>query len=648
MRFEDIIPSATAADEARKIADYFAAVKPNEALPALCVADPTMFPDLVSAFEAKGMRLHNPATVRLVTSSLGRLVAQMADLRRTRSYDVFSSFIRGGDVRRWLKANILGKGGLPIDDAALVQAFEDLDHRQAELLPETVDDISSKTTGTLRMIFEFVLKEIRKKDLRGMLRSIFSGFILDERDESAREFAAAAKLVCKIIDDCEAYGNDELFAQLLDEAVYSLEPDEGDAIVADGWMELPFVEADEIIIAGFQEGCVPESTVGHAYLPDSLRTKLGLTDNASRYRRDLAIFRSVVSARAPGAVKVFFHSIDANGDVLKPSRLLFEDTDDSELRRRALAFYASKAGTAEECLASLPDAWRLNLEIPPQYEELQFSSPSSIDRYLCCPFNYYLTKKFGDKPFDDRAEELQSWEYGNFAHDALEKWGMSDLKDSTDAAEIADFLTHQVDLALGERFGTSMPVIVSMQGESIKRRLRNFAEIQAKRRLDGWQVVATEMKLHVKYGHTTVKGRCDRIDYNAARSVWCVIDYKTWDTLPEKNDSVQLPLYCAMLDALPDAPFADAHRDHIESCYCIIGKDRENVLFTAHTTGDALPEAEKRIASAIDGIEKGIFWPPAPDARWQYAYKDWMFGFRPELSVCEAWIKDQEARLPHE
>ena len=49
------------------------------------------------------------------------------------------------------------------------------------------------TDHTLRAIFEFVKVQLRKRGIRQILQSIFSSLALDERDEGAREFAAAAE-----------------------------------------------------------------------------------------------------------------------------------------------------------------------------------------------------------------------------------------------------------------------------------------------------------------------------------------------------------------------------------------------------------------------------------------------------------------------
>jgi len=644
-----IFPCATAASEAEKVAEIFASVKPDEALPALCIADAEEFPEIQGAMQARGLKVHNPSRTPLATSSLGHLVAQIAALVRTRSYNVFSAFIRGGDVRRWLCSE------LKLTDVEYVAALLDLDHTQTRLLPSTIDDIQSKTRGKLRAIFEHVDVSLRKRGIRQILQAVFAEHLLDERDPDAREFAAAAELVNSLIDECLSSRSTsdldlDLFRLRLNESSYSLEPDEGDVVLTDGWLELPFLEADELIVTGFNEGRVPESVVGHAFLPDRLRRGLGLPDNESRLNRDRTILQLATGCRAPGAVKVFFRAMDAKGDVLKPSRLLFDGTDDLEFLDRANRFYGVRAGTEEARPADLPDAWRLKLEIPPERKELSFTSPSSLDLYLHCPFTYCLKKTFGEKE-DDWADELDPSEFGNLIHDALELWGAGDLHDSEDAEAIAAELAAHVEAILGERFGTSVPAIVALQGESVKRRLSAFAKIQVAWHKEGWRTVAAERKLKVVYGHTTINGRCDRIDFNAKTGEWCVIDYKTFDN-PERAvardrksgewKSLQLPLYCAMLDADPEFP--EAKREKISSVYCVLGKTDETTLFTEPMNGELVPEAEKKVRELIDRIERGIFWPPSPKNEWRWDFEDWIFN-TPEESVDPAWLADQLKRI---
>lgn len=644
-----IVPTSTPADEAARLADYFASVRETEAYPALTVVDAELFPEIESAFKARGLKLHNPAETPLASSTLGHLVDQIVSLLRSPAYIVFSAFVRGGDVRRWLKRE------LKLSEEDLTAALVDLDNRQARFLPELIDDIAPHTQGALRAIFEFVKVQLRKKGLRQILGSIFEDVVLNERDAASREFAAAAEVVSGLIAEC---GDDfDLLALRLKEATYSLEPDEGDVILTDGWLDIPFLPSGELVIAGFCEGCVPESTVGHPYLPDSLRHELGLEDNAAKERRDRAILADALGARQADRLTIFFHSVSAAGDVLKPSRLLFETSDDEDLYRRVESFYELKAGTNEGSAADLPAKWKLDLPIPPEHCELTKMSPTRFDSYRNCPFTYYLKDKeiLGEMRLDDRAEELAAWEYGNLAHEALEEFGLSDLRDSTDESAIREFLEEQVDRQLVERFGTAIPAVVAMQGESVKRRLAHFAAEQVVRRKEGWKIVAVERRMEVTYGHTRFNGKCDRIDRNEFNGKWCVIDYKTWDTKDRKvkkgEEPLQLPLYCAMLDVSQDADLADAKRADISAAYFVLGKTRENVGLTEehvgitrNANGDMLPGLEDEIRKTIARIEAGIFWPPNDVPAWKYDYEDWLSP-SPQEAVNEEWIADQLRRL---
>ncbi len=639
---DQILVSGTAASESARLAEMVASVPATDSLPAICLADASMFPELQAAFQAKEIAVHDPARMELATSSLGHLVGQLASLVRTSSYKVFSAFIRGGDARRWLQTE------LALTDDAFAGAIKALDELQARLLPEKITDIAPRADGDLRRIFDFVSAVCDKADIRFVLQALFKALVLDEHDADAREFAAAAEVVNELLTECFDDSipeklRFELFARRLDESMYSLEPDAGDVVQTDGWLELPYLDADELIIAGFQEGCVPESIVGHAFLPDSLRKGLGLECNESRAARDREILRLALACRAPEAVTIGIHSIDASGDVVRPSRLLFLCEDVEELIARVKAFYELRAGTAPTRAADLPYAWRLKLAIPPEHAPLEHTSPSSLDAYLACPFTYFLKRTFGEKA-DDRAEELDPREFGELAHKALERWGRSELKDSEDSDAIATALTDEVDRLLTGRFGAGVPAIVALQGESIKARLRNFAEIQVARHREGWRIVALEEPLTVRYGETTVHGRVDRIDRNGSTGDWCVIDYKTWETERTNVDSVQLPLYVAMLDACGKGVFAEASRLKISSCYCILGKTREQVLFSSGTDGASLPEAEEKIRGLIAGIERGVFWPPSKSDAWKYDFEPFIFR-TPAESVDPAWLDDQERRL---
>ncbi len=677
---EQVAVFATMGFEAETVAQGFADVKASEALPALTLADDDLFPEMQGAFQAQGLVLHNPARELVVTSSLGHLLGQLVALAAEARYDVFSAFIRQGDVQRWLSTV------LELPPSALVKALSELDELKAQHLPETLDDVRTFAEGDLLRVVQFVRDRFQSatelESIRHLLEEIFADRRLDETRPEDREFAAAAEAVKEMFDEFAACGLPAaearvLFAKRLASATYSLEPDEGDVVQTDGWLEVPWLEEDELVVAGFQEGCVPESVVGHPFLPDSLRAGLGLLTNEMRAARDAFILKEAIACRPVAHVRISFHLLGADSSALKPSRLLLRTTDDVVLAARVKRFYADVTGTGETPARTLPSDWLLNLPIPPADQAVANLSPSSLDAYLRCPFTYYLKRQFG-RSVDDAVEELDAARFGTLCHDALDAWAKGPLADSVDAAAIAADLGQRVDSILVDWFGLSMPAIVALQADSAKRRLVAFADRQVGWRRAGWRIVATEEALQVVYGGTCIHGRCDRVDVNEQTGEWCVIDYKTWDAMDRASPfdatkaavafaksrglplatqidgkgkmkemawkSLQLPLYCAMLEASGEPRFAKAHSAERRACYCILGKTAEETGFAEAISSAAWQsDAERLIRRLLADLRRGIFWPPSPDDLWMRDYAGLIFD-DPQQSVNAAWLADQKDR----
>lgn len=675
---------ATPGAEAAHVADVFAAVRPDEALPALALVDGDLFPELSGAFQARGLALHNPAREAVATSALGHLLGQLVALAEEPRYDVFSAFVRQGDVQRWLSA------ALDLPRRALVRALGRLDALKADHLPETLDDVCTFADGDLLRAATFVRDRLARADglanVRAMLEEIFAARPLDEARAEDREFAAAAEAVREMFDAFEslqlpASQARVLFAKRLAGAAYALEPDAGDVVRADGWLEVPWLAENELVVAGFQEGRVPESVVGHPFLPDALRKGLGLLTNEMRAARDAFVLKEACACRPPQNVRLSFHALAPDGTALKPSRLLLRTRDDAALAARARRFYADVAGTGRTPARTLPPDWLLDLPVPPREASLAHLSPSALDGYLRCPFTYYLKRQFGE-PLDDGAEELDAARFGTLCHDALDAWAKGPLADADDARAIADELGRQVDRLLVEGFGLSTPAIVALQADSARRRLAAFAACQAAWRREGWRIVAAEETMQVVYDGTAVHGRCDRVDVNERTGAWRVIDYKTWDCLDGATPfdpsraavafararnlplvsqvdargrpremawkSLQLPLYCAMLEASADARFAAAKTAPRGACYCVLGKTPEETGFSEALDAAAWQaDADRLVRRLLREIRRGVFWPPAPADLWHRDYAGLVYD-RPERGVNAAWIADQEARRAEE
>lgn len=650
----------TAVAEADDVARFFREVDPADALPALAVCDAEMFPELEGAFQnrfaAGELVLRNPSRTPFANSSLGRLLLCLLELSANEGYDEFSTFIRSGDAARWA-ADAFG-----VPPATVARWVGALDAVQNAHFPQTVDEVAAGAESDALTAFAEADREAAaglaklaravKADLAdpfAFLRKIFSSLTLDEKNPSDRELAAAAEVVRDLRAECASGLVPEsmrraLFAHLLKKASFMLEPSAERTLAALGWLEVAWCDAAELVVAGFNEGCVPESVVGHPFVPDSLRSRLGLTTNASRTLRDAFVLAEAVRCREPGAVRIHLHQMSGDKDVMKPSRLVFPGVGDDDLPALARRLYAVSKGGGGAPKKELPPAWRLRLPFPPEGVVYPKKiSPTALDQYLRCPFEYFLRETFGERA-GDAARELDARAFGTLCHGALDDFAKEGPKDSADEREIAAYLRDAVRRRLAA-FGGDLPAVLELQGESAAWRLGNFAARQAARRREGWRIVAAERTLQclIKGRPTLIRGKLDRVDENERTGELAVIDYKTWDR-PKNDPSVQLPLYRAMLEASGLYGAERAHR--AKAFYCILAARAEDVAFDVeHAAHEGTQsEAEDLVGSLLDRIARGIFYPPAKDSRWRDDYGELIWE-RPEDGLDPAWLEDQSRRL---
>ena len=87
-----------------------------------------------------------------------------------------------------------------------------------------------------------------------------------------------------------------------------------------GWLELHHDPAPVLVLAGCNDGAVPQAVTADAFLPDGLREHLGVLSNGRRYARDAYLIEAIRRSR----VKCTFIAgrQAADGEPLTPSRLL--------------------------------------------------------------------------------------------------------------------------------------------------------------------------------------------------------------------------------------------------------------------------------------------------------------------------------------
>ncbi len=402
------------------------------------------------------------------------------------------------------------------------------------------------------------------------------------------------------------------------------EPVRRDSIELVDWFELAYDDAAVQIVCGMNDGCIPEPIQTEGLLPDALRSELGLPDSSTRYARD-CLNLSGLAASTPH-LHVIVGRQSTQGDVLRPSRLLFA-CDDTRLLTRSKTLFAAP----NQSQLPLPfqhgqtSAYALPYPAPPE-QPIDRLPVTAFRDYLRCPYRFYLCHVLRLSSIADDMVELDAALFGSLLHDALRDFGRGPASTETDPSVVADALDAALTNAAEHRFGSDLAPALAIQVEQARRRLRAFAPWQAARVQQGWLIVSdgAEIKaegiLNVDGMPFTVYGRIDRVERHAETGAYAVLDYKSGESVspPERTHrqtrdgipvwtDLQLPLYAVI------APVPDNVR--LTLGYINLGSDPgKRRLMEAAWTQEDLSDAIRCAEETVRSIRQGIFWPPNPDA----------------------------------
>jgi ATP-dependent helicase/nuclease subunit B len=404
------------------------------------------------------------------------------------------------------------------------------------------------------------------------------------------------------------------------------------AIELQGWLELAWEDAPHLIVAGMNDGRVPEAVVGDAFLPESLRERLGLKTNAARLARDTYLLQVLAAARREGGrFEVVLARVSAAGEPLRPSRLLLHGPEAELPQRVAQLFRRVEAARPNPAWHR---AWKLAVPRRPPPGQVPVTGLRS---WLACPFRFYLRHVLRMEAVDPYKSELDAFDFGTLCHAALEAMGREEaLRGCTDEALLREFLLAELDREARRRYGEHPVVPLVIQLESARQRLVRAAAVQARENAAGWVTERVEWPLTLTLGGLEVRGRIDRIDRHLSSGAWRVLDYKTSDTaaapirahlrprqagdeaLPAwrvatigGRDHVwidlQLPLYLRALRVEPAAPAS-----LIAGYFNLPKAAGETAVAPWPEVAEELRVAADACADGVAAaIQAGEFWPPA-------------------------------------
>ncbi len=413
-------------------------------------------------------------------------------------------------------------------------------------------------------------------------------------------------------------------------------------LVLQGWLELLWERAPNLIVTGLNEENVPGIFISHPFLPDALRQALGLPCQQTRFARDAFILAALAHQReSKGRLELLCGQWSEDGDALRPSRLLFL-CDDASLPQRVAHLFPKE----EDQQASTEPPRTLAWPLKPDWiaRPLETISPSRLRDYLSCPFRYYLTHAKRMSAIESQKRELDAAEFGQIIHHAFHRLFLdSTMRDSTHPAKIADFLEEAARERVSELFGQRPAPLITLQLESILQRLRHAATIEATNRQQGWQCIDAELQIGTKddtapflIAEARLSGRIDRVERHADGTLR-IVDFKSSDKPRKPHEShfkalsaraklaeadewkcfdlaegkralwldLQLPLYAAAL--------RQRGLNVSRVAYFTLPKSIQDTAILEWDGFDEtlIASALDCAAEAVQRIRAGQFWPPA-------------------------------------
>lgn len=529
-----------------------------------------------------------------------------------------------------------------------------LDRYHTRHLPAVLDEtLAGQTTPVLMELhsqLKILLSELFgssrflshwAKPILDLLVEIYGDLALDQSTNNSQKTVAACRIIFDSLKELNSFPKEtgfelsghEALRFLLEGLADSMIPPEPnpEAVELLGWLELQLDDAPSLIIAGMNEGLIPQSINADSFLPNTLRHHLGLLDNERRYARDSYLLSAILNSRPE--VTLICGRRNTTGESLMPSRLLLACSE-ALLAGRIRGFYREYSTKGYQPLTKqtiLDTSSPIGHPPRPQPVSGAITSMSvtSFRDYLRCPYRFYLKHILKLTVLDDRAREMDAALFGTLVHEVLKEFGRNEIESpSFDEQSIYRKLSHLLDIEVKRFFGSSPLPAVMVQAEQLRARLAAFARWQAERYAAGWRVRFSEIYFpgaealpELEDGEKMeLRGTIDRVDYHDEDKLWAVFDYKTGDTArspkevhgPHEGEwfDLQLPLYRELLRTKGiEGPFILG--------YINLAKDGEVREALAEWDEEELEEARMTACQVAENVRNQVFWPPSP-AAWSF------------------------------
>ena len=622
---------------------------------AVGLCDAAVTPVLENLLDEAQLPSFEPSDKPVAAHTLYRLLHSFAQLVTDQSYRALSRCLRHPDLLRCLhERHHLG--------ARLI--LSQLDEFQNAALPAHLTTVirllrgrhetcPSRSHTELAAAVAFLARHVEAiedqpidRALRAFLAEVYETRTIQTGRPADDEFREVAELIDTTLRELPEAAAAELgfdtpewlalFLKRLGQQRYH-RPHGESTVELGGWLELAWNDAPCLVVCGMNEGLVPDTRTSDVFLPDTLRTALGLTDNQRRLARDAFLMCGLIeSRRAAGRVCFIAAKTSRAGDPLQPSRLLLR-CPESELAARAATLF----GPVQERRRLHPASISFRLDpapppdVPAELLAMGRLSTTAFRDYLACPFRFYLKHILQMARVDDEKPGPDALDFGLLLHGALQRLAPNGtLCGCEDESTLALGLTERARQHVFAQYGKNPPLPVLIALDAAEQRLRAAASTQVQTQRDGWETILGERRLTTVLAGVELVGRIDRVDRHRETGRLRIIDYKSSDKaitpesahigpasrggprfacLQHKSrdrrwQDLQLPLYRLLLQ---DAGLGG--NGPVELAYFALPKavgDTGLAVWTDYS--DTLHAAALDCAAqTVQAIRNRVFWPPA-------------------------------------
>ncbi len=387
-----------------------------------------------------------------------------------------------------------------------------------------------------------------------VLKIIAEGCGNDEKEPILQESLFRMYTLCNRLNELVKAGDldvdivtlQKLIVQLVNATTIPFHGEPAEGVQVMGILETRNIDFDHVLVLSCNEGNMPKGINDSSFIPYSIRKVHGLTTVDNKVSVYAYYFYNLIQ-RASDVTLVYNNSTE-NGHTGEMSRFMLQLMVESGFDIRRLSLQ-----TGQSLMPSKAAYIAKNAAVMEVLDGMEYISPTSINRYMRCPLQFYYSNVAGIKePEDDDFDEMGSRIFGNVFHAASEflykSLGSADGTVTADSIDYAvkhkELIGRIVDEAFAEAvFEKDTKKRVDYNGlqlinrEVIIRYLCRLLEID--RELAPFKITDVETSVYAELTLSTsagerrinIGGRIDRLDQVFDKAACCerlrVIDYKT-------------------------------------------------------------------------------------------------------------------------